>query len=123
MLAWAGQFEIAAAAFVGAYFGNGVAGPVERELLHAQVDERVRTTVLSIESMTLQGGGLAAGIGLGALADAAGMSVAFMVGAAVLALSSLLYLRVDMPSKDPDAAIQAPTAEPKVPSPNPGAVL
>ena len=121
VLAWTGRFEIATVAFIGAYFSNGVAGPVEHELLHAQVDESVRTTVLSIQSMTLQGGGMAAGIGLGALADAAGISIAWLVAAGVLAASSVLYLRVrgagapSIPVTSRPASGQTPLANQKEP--------
>ena len=123
LLAWTGRFEIAAVAFLVAYFSNGVAGPVESELLHAQVDEGVRTTVLSVQSMTLQGGGLMAGIGLGALADAAGITASWMVGAVVLALSSLLYLRVEDAGEHADAVISDPANGSEAPSPFSGTCL
>lgn len=93
-LAGAAGFGVAVAAFVGFYFMNGLGFPVENELLHDQVSADVRTTVLSIKSLSLQAGGLVASLTIARLAEAAGISVAWWVAAGVLALSSIAFLRL-----------------------------
>ena len=94
-LAVAGQIVVAAAAFMAVYLALGLTNPVADELLHDQVTEDVRTTVLSVRSMTLQGAGMAAGLSLGALADSWGIPAAWIVTALILAATSALYLRVE----------------------------
>jgi hypothetical protein len=94
-LAAAGQIVIASAAFMAAYLALGLTNPVADELLHEQVTENVRTTVLSVRSMTLQGAGMVAGLTLGTLADSWGIPVAWIVTALILAVTSALYLRVE----------------------------
>ena len=94
-LAAAGQIAIASAAFMAAYLALGLTNPVADELLHEQVTENVRTTVLSVRSMTLQGAGMVAGLTLGTLADSWGIPVAWIVTALILAVTSALYLRVE----------------------------
>ncbi|MCZ7534008.1 MAG: MFS transporter [Acidimicrobiia bacterium] len=93
-LASATGFGVAVAAFVGFYFMNGLGFPVENELLHDQVSANVRTTVLSIKSLSLQAGGLVASLTIARLAEAAGISTAWWVAASVLALSSIAFLRL-----------------------------
>lgn len=99
-LAAAGGVVIAAIAFVAAYFALGITNPLADELLHEQVGEDVRTTMLSVRSMTQQIAGMAAGLTLGAFADARGIPASWIVVAGALALTALLYLRVELPQPD-----------------------
>ena len=95
-LAAAGRITAAAIAFAVAYFALGITNPVADELLHEQVPENIRATVLSVRSMTLQGAGMAAGLTLGVLAEARGIPAAWIVTALILAATSVLYLRVEL---------------------------
>jgi MFS family permease len=72
---------------------HGAANPVHQGLLHrAVVDPSSRATVVSANSLTGQTGGMLGGIALGALADAAGLTTAILVGAGFLAAAAPLYL-------------------------------
>jgi MFS family permease len=95
-LAFAGQIVVAAAAFMAVYLALGLTKPVADELLHEQVSEEVRTTVLSMRSMTLQGAGMVAGLSLGALADSWGIPTAWILTALVLGATSVFYLKVSV---------------------------
>lgn len=103
-LALAGQFVTAAVAFMAAYFALGLSNPVADELLHEQVGEKVRATVLSVRSMTLQIAGMVAGLTLGSLADARGIPASWLVVAAVLGVTAVFYLRVDLDDPNEDRA-------------------
>ncbi len=80
------------AAYLACYTIHGAANPLHQSLLHRQVDGEYRTTVISINSMMAQPAGALGGVALGALADAATVPVAMLVGAAVLAAAAPLYL-------------------------------
>jgi hypothetical protein len=95
-LAFAGQIVVAAAAFMAVYLALGLTKPVADELLHEQVSAEVRTTVLSMRSMTLQGAGMLAGLSLGALADSWGIPTAWILTALVLGATSVFYLKVSV---------------------------
>jgi MFS family permease len=72
---------------------HGAANPVHQGMLHrAVLGPSTRATVVSANSLTAQTGGALGGIALGALADAAGLTTATLVGAAVLASAAPLYL-------------------------------
>jgi uncharacterized membrane protein AbrB (regulator of aidB expression) len=94
------------------YLALGLTNPVADELLHEQVSADVRTTVLSVRSMTLQGAGMAAGVSLGALADSWGIPAAWILTALVLGATSVFYLHVDLaqPSRRDGRAIDAETS-------------
>lgn len=82
---------IAVAAFVLVYVALGMMGPVRQDLLHSRVRPHDRSTVLSVESLVLQAGGVIGFVGLGALAAAVGVTAATLVAAAVVAGSALAY--------------------------------
>ena len=92
MLALAGveTAVTAAACIVVMYLLGGARNPLVRELLHDRVGPRRRATALSAESLSLQGGGMAGGLALPALAAVAGFGVAWVVAAGVLSLATLL---------------------------------
>jgi predicted MFS family arabinose efflux permease len=81
------------AAYLATMAVHGAANPVHQGMLHrAVVGPSTRATVVSANSLTAQTGGALGGIALGALADAAGLTTATLVGAAVLASAAPLYL-------------------------------
>lgn len=87
---------------------HGAANPVHQGMLHrAVLDPQTRATVVSVNSLTAQSGGMLGGIALGALADATSLTVAIAVGAATLAAPAYLYVIAGRNSRR-DAA---PTAE------------
>lgn len=72
---------------------HGAANPVHQGMLHrAVVDPRSRATVVSANSLTAQTGAMLGGIGLGVLADLTSLTIAIVVGAAILASAAPLYL-------------------------------
>jgi predicted MFS family arabinose efflux permease len=79
-------------AFLGTYAIHGASNPVHFALLHRHADSAQRTTVLSANSMVSMPAASLGGIVLGWLADAAGVPVAMIAGALVLAAAAPLYL-------------------------------
>ncbi len=80
------------AAYLLCYTVHGAAGPVHSGLLHRQVDGPYRGSVISLNSMVSQPAGAVGMVSLTALAAGASVSVALLVGAAVLAAAAPLYL-------------------------------
>jgi MFS family permease len=78
--------------YAGVYLLLGVAGPLTSELLHGRVTGSERATMVSVESLALQAGGVASNLVLGAVAASAGTGVAITVMAIALVASSLLLL-------------------------------
>lgn len=99
-------------AYLACYAVHGASNPLHMGLLHRQVDGPYRTSVLSLNSMVAQPAGALGAVLLTALADRAGVSVAMLVGAAVLALAAPLYL---------PAWHSARATPPPPPTPRPGA--
>ena len=97
-------------AYLSTYGVHGAANPVHMGLLHRQVGAEHRTTVLSLNSMISQPGGALGGIVLGTIADNAGVPVAMLVGAVVLAAAAPLYL----PARKQEA--RRPSQQAAVPS-------
>ncbi|MGH9243254.1 MAG: MFS transporter [Acidimicrobiales bacterium] len=93
-LAAAGHIALAAPAFLAVYLLNGARSPFHHELLHEHVSAERRSTMLSANSLTLQGGSFVSSLTLPALATAAGIPWAWALGAGVLAASALLYLPI-----------------------------
>lgn len=82
---------VAGAAFVALYFVLGATGPLLAGLLHDRIDSAHRSTVLSVESLAMQLGGISASLLLGGLVTATGIlagyvlsALAFLVGAVLL---------------------------------------
>jgi hypothetical protein len=80
------------AAFLICYTVHGAASPVHNGLLHRQVDGPYRASLLSLNSMVSQPAGALGLIVLTAVASAASLWVALLVGAAMLAVAAPLYL-------------------------------
>ena len=96
---------VAAVSYLIFYMTIGLQGPVMAGLLHERVDARVRSTMMSVESLALQGGGVLASLAVGALAAGPGLTagLGFVAVAAVAAAGVLLAdLRHD-PRTAPDA--------------------
>ncbi|WP_062520560.1 MFS transporter [Demequina silvatica] len=86
-------FGVAAVAFVAFYVPLGVAMPLVDELTHHAASSGARATVLSLNSMALQGAAILATTGLGALADATSSGASLLVPAALLAAGALALTR------------------------------
>jgi predicted MFS family arabinose efflux permease len=71
---------------------NGAAESPFLAIFNAQVPGRTRSTLLSFGSLVLQLGGMGGSLFLGYLAKAFSISLAWTVGAGILAASSILYL-------------------------------
>ncbi|ROS79115.1 MFS transporter [Cellulomonas sp. PhB143] len=101
---------VAAAAFVAFYLFLGMGGPLLDELTHEAVASRERATILSVNSMALQLGGVGASLGIGALAGSTSVAVGLAAAAAVLVLGSLAMvgLRVSGPAQAPPPAAGEP---------------
>ena len=69
------------------YLGAGAAEPLHSELLNEAVGSEARATMISADALAAQAGALVANLGSGLLASASSPAVAWVVGAAVLALT------------------------------------
>ncbi|MDH2427749.1 MFS transporter [Sphaerisporangium sp. TRM90804] len=84
----------AAASYTLMFAGLAVTGVLRAEMMHGRVDAARRATLMSVDSLQLQFGAMAAALGLGWLATRAGPAPAWWVVAGVIALSSALFLRL-----------------------------
>jgi hypothetical protein len=91
---------LAGLGYVAIYLMLGVVGPLTSELLHGRVASGERATMVSVESLALQAGGVVANLGLGALAVATSPALGFGVVGAALIASALLLISVR--SGEPD---------------------
>jgi Major Facilitator Superfamily len=73
------------------YLVHGAANAVHYGMVHRLVGPEHRATMISASSVAARLGGVAAGIGLGAVADGAGIPAALGVAAVVLAAAAPLY--------------------------------
>jgi hypothetical protein len=78
------------ASFVAFYLMLGLNGPVLAGLIHDRVSGDQRTTVLSVESLALQLGGIAASVTVGALVAATSPATGYIALAVALLLGALL---------------------------------
>ncbi|CAM3422369.1 MFS transporter [Stackebrandtia soli] len=76
------------------FAGIGFVGPVRSEIIHRQVTSRQRATVVSVQSLVLQGGGASAALVLPWLAPIITIQGVWAVSGVLLAASALMYLRV-----------------------------
>ncbi|MEH1169845.1 MFS transporter [Micromonospora sp. CPCC 205539] len=79
-------------AYLACYGVHGASNPLHSGLLHRQVEGPYRTSVLSLNSMMAQPAGALGMVALTALAAAASVSTAMVVGGVVLAVAAPLYL-------------------------------
>ncbi len=72
---------------------NGVAGSPEETLFNEAVPGRVRSTLLSFRSLSLQLGGAVGALVLGLVAEYRSIALAWQIAGAAFALSALLFVR------------------------------
>ncbi|WP_248958031.1 MFS transporter [Sphaerisporangium perillae] len=84
----------ACAAYVVMFAAVSVAEIMRVEMMHRRVGSSRRATLMSVDSLQLQLGGVASALGLGLLASRAGTAAAWWVAAGVLLLSAVLYVRL-----------------------------
>jgi predicted MFS family arabinose efflux permease len=71
---------------------NGLSSSPSSYILNEQIEEHNRSTLLSLESLCVQIGGLIGVLMMGIIAQKISIPIAWVVGAAVLCISSMLYL-------------------------------
>lgn len=79
------------------YALHSAAGAIYETLLHEQVGNAHRATVLSLASMAMHPGGAVGAVVLGAVADRISPGAAMIVGGVVLALAAPLFLVTERP--------------------------
>ena len=84
---------LAATAYCLLFVGLGAAFPAQAHLLHERVEPGERATVLSVQSLLMQGVGAAAIPVIGWLAGRHGVAVGYLIGAGVLLAAAALFLR------------------------------
>ena len=89
-LPWIGA---AALIYLLVYVGVGVQGPVAASLLHARIDSPVRSTMMSLESLSLQAGGAVASLVVGWLVTHVNLVSGLAVMAAAGGLAGVTLLR------------------------------
>ena len=94
----------AGAGYLVVYLLIGVQGPLTSTLLHHEVPDSTRSTMLSMESLALMTGGVLASAGLGALAAAYGVGPALLVVAVLGAVAALLLVGARPTPRDEPAA-------------------
>ena len=100
------------AAYLICYTVHGAASPVHNGLLHRQVDGPYRASLLSLNSMVGQPAGALGLVTLTAVASAASLPAALLVGAVVLAVAAPLYLVARGSAAPVTGAVQKPTPTP-----------
>ncbi len=84
---------VAAFAFLGMYFTIGLQGPVMAGLLHDRVGAAVRSTMMSVESLSMQAGGALASLLVGSVAAGVGLSAGLGVVALAGVFAALVLWR------------------------------
>jgi hypothetical protein len=98
--------------YVAIYLLLGVTGPLTSELLHGRVAASERATMLSVESLALQAGGVVSNLLLGSLVVATTAGAGFAVIAAALVASGALLIGIaDRPSAASDVVAPHSAAE------------
>ncbi|MCW2876376.1 MAG: hypothetical protein JWQ95_476 [Sphaerisporangium sp.] len=92
----------AGAAYVVMFAAVGVAELLRAEMMHRRVGSSRRATLVSMDSLQLQFGGVLGLLVLGFLASRAGTAAAWWAGGAVVLLSALLYIRLPATQADPE---------------------
>lgn len=94
---------VAAVSFLGVYLMVGLQGPVTAGLLHERVESRMRSTMMSVQSLALQAGGAVASLVVGALAARISLLAGFGFIAAAAVVAGLILVRDQGPTEAPDA--------------------
>jgi MFS family permease len=77
------------------FFSVGVLSSPQNTIFHRHAPAAQRSTLLSVESLFFQGGGLISSLALGAVAQHFSISVAWIIAGVVFSLSALLYLVIE----------------------------
>ena len=80
------------AAYFGFFFLFAAASPVESAMLNELVPDERRSTLISVNSLLMQLGGLAGALVFGFISQRQGIGLSWTVAAIVLGLSALLYV-------------------------------
>lgn len=83
-----------AVGYVMLFLGLGIAAPLRSELMHARIGASERATLLSIDSLLLQLGGVASALGLSVLARRFGLGVPWAVAAVALLVAATVLVRI-----------------------------
>lgn len=83
-----------AVGYVMLFLGLGIAAPLRSELMHARIGASERATLLSIDSLLLQLGGVASALGLSVLARSFGLGVPWAVAAVALLAAATVLVRI-----------------------------
>ncbi|MEV7965018.1 MFS transporter [Sphaerisporangium sp. NPDC088356] len=92
----------AGAAYVVMFAAMGVAALLRAEMMHGRVGSSQRATLMSVDSLQLQFGGMVSSLGLGLLASRAGTAPAWWAAAAAVLVSALLYVRLPAAGTPPE---------------------
>lgn len=98
ILGLAGRVPLAAVAFALAYVFVGMRSPLHEEMLHGRVSGEGRSTMLSLNSLALQLGGICGTVVAGLVAGAIGIPGTWMIVGGITVLSGLLYRSVQKQS-------------------------
>lgn len=79
-------------AFLACYIVQGVSSPMHMTLVHKEVTEEHRTTVVSVSSMMFQPAAAIGLIALTAVGESTSLAAAMLVGGVILAVATPLYL-------------------------------
>ncbi|MFF9485263.1 MFS transporter [Streptomyces sp. NPDC014676] len=104
---------LAAVGYGSLYFGLGLAGPSENDILHRRVSRSVRATALSVQSLTLQLAGALTGLAVGLLPPG---PLPWTLGGTVLLAGALLWIRRGGDTPAAPAAAPRPHAVPSSPA-------
>ncbi|MFI6597823.1 MFS transporter [Nonomuraea sp. NPDC050536] len=99
----------AGVAYVVMFSGLAAAQVPALEMTHKAVPDDQRATLTSVASLSLQGGGAAANLTLGALASQSGTAAAWSVAAVVALASAALFVRMPATSPAPGRAARSAT--------------
>jgi len=86
--------------YLSTFLFNGLTTSPHKTLLNAQLPKERRSTLLSFESIFLQVGGLVGSLIMGYIAQNLSISIAWIVGAGILAFSCLLYFFLPVTSQE-----------------------
>jgi len=100
LLAFQSRVGFFAVFYVTLFLFNGIQGPLEISLLNGAVPGEKRSTMYSLYSLILHGGGLIGSLFAGYFAQGVSISGEWTVAAVVLGLSSLLYFAIRRPVRD-----------------------
>lgn len=112
-LSGAAGIAIAVGAYAGLFIGLGIVSPVRSELLHDRISSSERATILSVDSLALQGGGVVGAFSLAYLASSVAPTAAWWVAGGALLAAAGVYLALRVPTRVPSPAACPTTGPPR----------